>query len=151
MFKICCIKRIDINKKLFHKNSNHIKFTKNKNSDKYLSIEKIKKTIHQISKQCFCQNVLKGNFYKIDDLKEKYTSDKNITSFLYRRSLKSPKKTKFHHHKKNYKFNKNKDYKNNPSLSTIKSLKSVCEKVLNNKDEQINTKDSLDVIRSISW
>ena len=137
------IKKIDINKKVFPKKSNHIKFSKNKNSDKYLSVEKIKKTIHKISEHYTCQNVLKGNFDKIDDLKEKPTSGKNITSFLHRRSLKSPKKAKFHHHKKHYKFKKNKEYKNNPSLSTIKSVKSDCE------DEQINTKDSLDVIRSI--
>ena len=35
-------------------------------------------------------------------------------------------------------------------MSTIKSVKSDCEKELNNnEDEQINTKDSLDAIWSI--
>ena len=145
------IRKIDINKNMFPKKSKYAKFTKIKNINEQSNVEKEKKSIHQTSIQFSCEKFINGNFYKIDDLKEKLSYGKNNEFNLNRGRYKSPKNLKIrHHHKKHTKSNKNKDYKNNPSLSTIKEKKTDCIEELNNNEEgQKNVKDSIDLIRSI--
>ena len=141
------IKKIDINKKIFPKKSNHVKFSKIKNKES--KIEKNKKTIHRTSIQFSSENFIKDNLYKIDDLKDKYSSGKIGEFDIHERNFKSPKALKFRHQHKHSKINKNKNKKLNPSLSTIKS-KSDCENDFsNNENGQKNVKDSLDPIRAI--
>ena len=141
------IKKIDINKNVFPKKSNHVKFPKNKNSNsnKHLIAEKIRKPINPKRKEFSCGNVVKRKFCQIDDLKEKSNLDKN-TEFTFHEGNYGNKNNlhSHHHHKKHAKSKKNKDHLLNPSLSTIKSKKSDCD-----EEEQKNTKDSLDPIRAI--
>ena len=145
------IRKIDLNKKSFSKKSNHVNCSQIKNSNKYLNFEKIKKPIRPKRKHSFCENVIKRNLYKINDLKEKCNSDRISTVVLHNGSCKNSKKSKFcHSHEKHDKSSINKDYINNNTLSSIKSKNSDCDKKLNTKSgEQKNLKDSLDSIRSL--
>ena len=145
------IKKIDINKKVFPKKSKHTKFSKIIYINRQSNNDKIKKSIHRTSIQFSCENFLKGKFYKIDNLKEKSSSGKITEIISHERNFKSPKNLKFRHrHKKDAKSNKNKDYKENTSLSTIKSKKSGCDNEINNiKEGSKNIQDSIESIRSI--
>ena len=143
------IRKIDIDKKVFPKKNKRVNFSNNKNQN--LNSEKITEFIPPKRKQFSCGNVVKSKFYKINDLKEKRNSDK-ISEFIFHgKNFKSPKKLKFHHHhKKHNKYNKDKEYKIIPSLSTIKSKNTNCNIELdNNEDEQKTVNDSLDPIRII--
>ena len=145
------IRKIDIDKNVFPKKRSHVKFSKIKGSNKYLNVEKNKKPINRMSVQFSCKNEIKGKFYNLDDLKKNSYSDKNNNFILNEGEFKSPKKLKYHRQKKHAKSTKHKDYKNDLTLSTIKSKKSISDKELNNnkEKEQKNGKDSIDLILSI--
>ena len=141
------IRKIDVNKKVFHKKGKHGRHSKVRNSSKHLNLEKIKKHIQPERKQSSCENIIKAKIHSIDDLKEKSSYDKINAFVLQEENLKNPKKSKFYHHKKNAKSTKNKNFIKDPSLSTIKSKKSNYDKELNN--DNVNGQDSLDLIRTI--
>ena len=137
------IRKVDIDKKIFPKKHKHVKFSNIKNSKERLNVEKTRKKFS-------CENVIERKFCKIDNLKEKSNFDHKSDFNLHEDNSKSPKKSKFHHHKKYCKSVKNKNLKKNLSLSTIKSIKSDHGDDLNDdKDGQKNVKDSLDPIRAI--
>ena len=137
------IRKVDIDKKIFPKKHKHVKFSSIKISKENLNVEKT-------TKKFSCEDVVERKLCKIEDLKEKSNFDHNSDFILHENNFKSPKKSKFHHHKKYYKSIKNKKLKKNISLSTIKSIKSDHGDDLNDdKNEQKNVKDSLDPIRAI--
>ena len=144
------IRKIDINKKIFPKKNKHAtEFPKNKNLNKNLNIEKKHKYKNKINMQFRDKNIIKSEFYKENDLKEKSNSDR-VNSFIsHEGNFKNTKKSKFYPHKKHAKSTKNKDYKNNSFLSTIKSKKYTYTNLSNIKNEQINNMYSLNSIRII--
>ena len=137
------IRKIDIDKRVFPKKRNHAKFSKIKNSNKNLNIEKNQTTIHQISIQISYKNIIKNKFYNTNDLKEKSNSDRTNIFTWNEQNFKNPKKSKFYRHKKHAKSTKNKDYKTNLSLSIKKPKKFDGIKGLNNnnENERTNTKN----------
>ena len=144
------IRKIDINKNVFPKRKNHVKFSKIKNSNKHSKFEKIKNSVNKQKERFSCQNFAKRKFYIIDDLKEKVNFGKIEENNIAKRSIKSQNNLNIYHNKKYSKTNKNKDYIKNLTLSTIKSKKSDCDTELNkNENGQKNGDDSLDRIRKI--
>ena len=141
------IRKIDINKKLFPKKNSNIKLSKFNNSNKNLSKGKIQKPIHPKRKQFSCVNVKKGEFYKVDDLKEKSNFVKNNEFILHEGNCKSPQNLKIRRHRKHNKSKKNKDYKKSPSISIIKPNNSYYDNKI--EDDEKNSKDSLEPIRLI--
>ena len=140
------IRKIDINKKVFPRKSNHVKFSQT--SNKKLNDAKINKTMHQTTIQFSCKNDIKEKFNNIDNLETKSKSNKVITFILNEGDFKGQKKSKFCHQKNRAKSTKNKDYIKNTTLSTIKSKKSEWSKEINNNGgKSINGEDSLDLIK----
>ena len=129
-------RKIDIDKKIFPQKHRHVKFSKNDSPSKHLSADKIKKYKHESCIEFSHENTVNRNVCKIDNIKEKSNFD-IITDFtLHEGNFKSPRKSKFHHHhKKHFKSQKNKNYKRNASLSTIKSVMSDYDNELNNNKD----------------
>ena len=145
------IRKVNIDKKIFPKKTNHFKPQKISNSNKNLKTEKIKMPIHPKRKVFSCVNVTKkSELHEKDDIKEKSEINKNNEFILNERTCKSPQNLKIRRHKKQGRSKKNKNYKKTPSLSTIKSKKIDYENNnLNNEDGEKNAKDSLEPIRTI--